>query len=186
MDVTHKTWKRIIILAGIAIIIILACGLYWHYRYIPGRVTFQEYAPTYLPKGVFVKNKELQDWYIPAGEPTRYTRLFMELSDSTTIAQTKEYPARLYGCTRYAGIRNMTCEKRFTSGNQAYYRVAAISPDSNYLYIELEKESTIIGIQFAPNRHVPYSQQEIEKIIDALSITRYKDLPVIEIDRSII
>lgn len=183
---SRKIFRPKVFLTSSVVVLLVVIGFvaYQHYRYIPGRVTFQEYAPSYLPKGVSIKSKELQAWYVPAGEPTKYTGLSIELSDGVAITETNRYKKRAYGCL-YVNVKGSTCMMLFTHKGQPYYKITSYSDSSKDLLVEAHKGSTVITLRASQDRFDTYSANTA-RIIDSLEPVEYKELPLRQIDKSVI
>ncbi|HUC89735.1 MAG TPA: hypothetical protein VMR45_02950 [Patescibacteria group bacterium] len=101
-----------------------AGGIWYHHlhRYIPGKITFQEYAPEYLPTGMSITQKTIEAWYIPAGWPARYTGLRLQLKDGSSIYQEENARNFMYACA--ATAENETCSVGITPRGQRYVLTA--------------------------------------------------------------
>jgi hypothetical protein len=196
MQKTIKTFAtkvrehKIVALVVCAALLILASSVGWHayaHRYIPGKITFQEYQPTYWPSGLGITNKTINATYVPAGSPPRYTELVLEMSDGSIVYESERKDMLLiYKCPD-GKITNQTCTVGHTDKGEPYLLFTTTFEDgATDQSIEWSRQDTNIHINFKNLPENGYSQKEIEKIIQSFETVEYKDLEIRYIDRSVI
>jgi hypothetical protein len=174
------------LLLGISLVIIfMVASILWHQynnRYIPGKITVQQYTPDYLPAGTTIRDKSVEAWYIPAGSPARYTRLYIGLSNGF-IAERKKDKYFPYMCSAQIS-KNETCTGKISAKGQKYMlRTLQVSKTISYS-IQFVRGDTWILVNLDALQ--AYSDEELSQIIDSFKPKGYNNLPIHHIDKSII
>lgn len=174
----------ICILAALFVLIAITAFTIRSRFYTPGKITFQEYAPTYLPAGIKVKQKSIESWYIPAGNPTRYTMLNID-AGNVYIYERKNDQSFTHSCSGTA--ENVTCTERLTPKGQQYLLTTANSGDANHStqqQAEWLRGNTHILLNLSSKQKAGYPSDTIGRIIDSFKPVEYKNLPYHYYDKS--
>jgi hypothetical protein len=181
---------RLVFIAIMAILIALVVGggVWYHHmhRYIPGKVTFQEFALGYLPSNVTITKKYIQDWYIPASSPSRYTRLYIELSDESSVYENKLDESFGFNCS-LGKIVNQDCAPKFSPEGQQYQLTTRSIPNQPVEQsIQWLRSGTVIQVNLTPTDQDGYPLETLGKIVDIFKPVHYEGLQVHYIDKSVI
>jgi hypothetical protein len=123
---------------------------------------------------------------IPAGDPTRYTMLDLEMTDGSTIYEQGRDISSFYSCN-LGNVTNMSCDILITPHGQQYTLTTATVPGQNIAQsVEWLKGDTSIMINFENTGGDGHSRETLEKIIDSFKPVVYKGLEVRYIDKSTI
>jgi len=181
---------RIFTVAGILVLVLcLSCaGYYYSHRYVAGKITFQEYAPDYLPQDTHIKEKSIDATYVPSGRPTRYTSLNISLNNGFIYEEDKDTHNFNHNCPRN-DAENETCVIRTTPKGQQYILNTLTSPKDvprplTTQTIDWLKGETAVRMNFDSQPAKEYSQVELEKVIDSFKPVHFDGLPFNYYDRS--
>jgi hypothetical protein len=186
MVVKRKLHKKLIgqLVSILFLVIITGGSLIYINRYLLGKVTFQEYAPTYLPKGVTMQRKSIQALYIPSDNPAHFTMISIELTNGFIYLQKKPKNSNI-GCPHTPIVHEM-CNIRLTPRGEHYVMITQINRGGSVesQSVDLIKGDTKIRLHFNVGSKAAYAQPELERIIDSFAPVHYRNLPVQYIDRS--
>ena len=189
---SNRLRKLIFVVLAALSVIGIASGFYAHaHRYIPGKITFQEYEPTYLPAGKQIKSKEIYADHMPPNSSPSSTYLSLDLSDEGVIYEGKptdsDELAQKLSCSS-KDAENVSCTQHTTPSGQIYalyIRTGIVPTDkssSEQLY--WVRNGTRIIINFEHPDGKTFTRLEIEKMIDSFKPVEYEGLPVWDINRS--
>lgn len=183
--------KRPLVAVLSAFFVIFASVYAWSIyvnRYIPGKITFQQYAPTYWPSGLDIKEKVINAEYVPSQEPPRYTELVLEMADGSVVSEIERRREQqlIYKCPD-GEVKNRPCIFGYTSKGEPYLlHTSSFDGVVADQTIEWSRKDTDITVNL---KNVPdggYQKEEIEKIIKSFKPVEYKNLEIRHIDRSVI
>lgn len=181
--------RKYIIGASLGLLVLLAVTLSiaHAHRYIPGKITFQEYEPEYWPNGLRIKDTRAQDMYIPANSPDRFTRLYIEMEDGSAVFETERVDkSMLQGCPP-GKVVNQPCTFGITSQGEPYLLLTSVFDGTvQTQMIKWSREDTDITVRLSNVPEDGYSKEEIEKIIKSFTKTDHNSLDVQHVDRSVI
>ncbi len=184
----HDSHRRVEV--AVALVLLAVVGVYasigYAHRYIPGKITFQEYAPGYLPAGVKVKEKTIEAWYIPAGDPSRYTMLNIDAGD-VYIYERQKNQSFANSCPGAA--ENTTCTKESTPNGQQYILTTTTFDNPSQpteQAVNWLRGDTHMLLNLSSKQKEGYSTATLGKIIDSFKPIKYNNLPYRYIDKSTI
>lgn len=157
------------------------------HRYIPGKITFQQYEPKYWPASATIKEKTIEAKYVPSGSPARYTELVIEMSDGSTISESeRSHQSLTYQCPP-SKIINQSCKLGHTNQGGPYLLFTSTFESGTIdQLIEWSRGGTNITINLDKTPKNDYTEEEIEKIIESFEAVKYENLKVRYIDKSVI
>jgi hypothetical protein len=174
---------------GILIVLALALivgGATW-YRAIHddswGKISFQEYTPSYLPDGLKVTSKTIDAQYTPANTPSHTTTLNLRLSKGAYVYEEKNANGFIHACL--GTIVNQSCLVQTSPHNQRYALITTTIPGQPMEQtVRWLKGSTAMQITFHGQLSQPYSQDVLGRVVDSLQPVTYKNLKVNYYDKS--
>lgn len=184
---TLKSRKLLATVIGSLLVFAGVIGwLIYENRYVPGKITFQQYEPTYwLQDSDTVKHRSIKAYYIPSQEPSRYTAFEIEMSDGSVLSERKAQKNTAVSCPT-GTIAYETCLNARTPKGQPY--VLYTSTDSSGKVVSQSVVwllgSTHIHIRFNNIPKAGYASQDIGRVIQSFKLAQHKDLPVRTVDRS--
>jgi len=122
MSTQKRRNQRLLIVLVVALLVLLvAVGLFWYHakqnRW--GKITFQEYAPTYLPDQLAITQKSIDALYTPSNDSSHTTELHLQLSKTSFIYEMNT-AARPFRHDCGPKVDNQTCEVGRTSNGQQF------------------------------------------------------------------
>lgn len=182
--------RRVLILGTVFLLAVVMVGImsrrYATDHKAPEEVTFQEFAPTYLPEGLVIKNKTSETRYTPASDPKRTTVLNLTLNDGSFIYVSKDMRHFRYSCLQ-GSIINEICSVAQTPYGQKYVLITTTVPHQNTSQsLEWVRGGSDIRMHLETPATGPYTQAELAKIVDSFKPVKYQNLPARFIDDSVI
>ena len=169
---------------GFAIIsmFLVVAVYFWHARYVPGKVTFQEYTPSYLPEGVSVKHIWLQAIYVPSHKP--YTQLTLQLSTGYIYEQ--KYDGKNFSYTCHWPPDDSTCDGKVSNGRNKYIIRTIKDAQGKLSYLlDWTRGNTWLTVSLDSDQN-GFDDEVLGRIVDSFQLTIFKGLNVGKVDRSVI
>jgi hypothetical protein len=189
-EISKKHMRRKIVVVILVVITISMSLVAWYlyiHRYAPGKITFQQYEPTYWPSGSHINERIIEAMYIPSAAPDRYTRLYLEMSDGSGVFETeRKYMQLTYKCPD-GKATNESCTVGYTSKGEPYLLyTTSFDGKVAYQFIKWSRKDTDIGVRLDTVPEGGYSEEEVERIIQSFKPVEYKNLEIRHVDRSVI
>lgn len=162
------------------VLFILTLGVYAIYRiffYIPpAKINFQEYEPSYLPAGLQMQDKHLEQWVRKSPQPSP-TELDFTYNKYSSIREVKnDGTIRVpftYKCEDNGGE---ICSIATTKNGQKYRTTIDKMSDKDYETIDWLKGDTLILFFYNAPPGEPLSADEVGKFIDSFKPVNYHGL----------
>lgn len=173
--------RQIVILA-VLILIVLAVSIYILYRFFfyipPAKINFQEYAPGYLPAGLQMEDKHLEQWVRKSPQPSP-TELDFDFNKYNSIREVKNNGTiRMPFTYTCKDNEDDSCAIATTKNGQKYRTTIDRMSDKDYETIEWLKGDTLILFFYNAPLGQPLSSDEVSKFIDSFKPVSYHGLRV--------
>jgi hypothetical protein len=181
---TFKSGKPKLVLAALAFVVVILAASSWCAvrRSDLYRIDFQEYAPTYLPDGLAIRQTTVE-----AGSPigqnsVTTTSLRLGMAQQSLIYERKAEEAFAYVCR--AKVTNQRCVTRSTTAGQRYEIIT-----SNVLRqpieqdVEWVKGTTWIRVVMVGEPGQPYPPETLDRIVDSFQPALYSHVLQVRVDR---
>jgi hypothetical protein len=165
---------------AVLVFVILALGLYTLYRIFfytpPAKINFQEYEPGYLPAGLQMQGKHLEQWVRKPPHPSP-TELNFGLNKYNSVSEMKN-DGTIRAPFNYSCKDNedSSCAIATTKNGQKYRTSIDKMSDTDYETIEWLKGDTLILFFYNAPPGKPLSSDEVGKFIDSFKPVSYRGL----------
>jgi hypothetical protein len=178
---TTKKWT----LSAFAVVLFIGIGIWTHcHKYTPGKITFQEYTPQYLPASLRITNKTIEAVTTPSRSPSRYTVLHLSLTDRSYIYEQGNDQHFSNRCPT-GKITNQTCSEYVSPLSQHYTLTTTTIPGQPVQQlIKWTKGNTLLIVNLSAQSGYPLTT--ITKFIDSFEPIPLQNLPINTIDNSTI
>jgi hypothetical protein len=172
--------NHIVAIIGVCVVLLVSLAaifaVAYTHRYIPSKINFQEYEPTYLPTESTITKKMVEVWQASADSSKKDTTVLrLDAGNSISIYEQTDVSGST-GCTEL--LDDETCSIERTPGGRRYTLTTMRLPD----------QPTIQGIRWVKNNTNLYMRisskdgyglDTINRAVDSFKPVKYDDLPSI-------